>query len=115
MPNCFLRRFAAMGLPMRPRPMKPTRSMPLPPVTRLPAGSMEASSPPIAGVVLTGGDVDAIAGLLTLRERHAFAVYATRAVHRVLRANPIFNVLAPDCVERVEVAADETIELARTG
>jgi pyrroloquinoline quinone biosynthesis protein B len=69
-------------------------------------------SSPIAGVVLTGGDVDAIAGLLTLRERHRFAVYATGAVHGVLAANPIFNVLARDLVERVTVAPDETVELA---
>ena len=33
-------------------------------------------SSPIAGVVLTGGDVDAIAGLLHLRERHRFTIYA---------------------------------------
>src|SRR5471030_1629715 len=34
-------------------------------------------SSPIAGVVLTGGDVDAIAGLLTLRERQPFTLHAT--------------------------------------
>src|ERR1700751_2791195 len=32
-------------------------------------------SSPIAGVILTNGDVDAIAGLLTLRERHRFTVW----------------------------------------
>src|SRR5277367_937781 len=57
-------------------------------------------SSPIAGVVLTGGDVDAIAGLLTLRERHAFTVYATARIHQVLDANPIFEVLARDIVAR---------------
>jgi pyrroloquinoline quinone biosynthesis protein B len=57
-------------------------------------------SSPIAGVVLTGGDVDAIAGLLTLRERHAFTVYATPRIHQVLNANPIFEVLARDIVAR---------------
>jgi pyrroloquinoline quinone biosynthesis protein B len=57
-------------------------------------------SSPIAGVVLTGGDVDAVAGLLTLRERHAFTLFATREVHKVLAENSIFRVLAPDCVER---------------
>ena len=40
-----------------------------------------ASGPsPIAGVVLTGGDVDAIAGLLTLRERQPFTILATARV-----------------------------------
>lgn len=57
-------------------------------------------SSPIAGVVLTGGDVDAIAGLLTLRERQPFTVYASAKVHGVLKANPIFNVLAADVVGR---------------
>lgn len=57
-------------------------------------------SSPIAGVVLTGGDVDAIAGLLTLRERQPFTVYATAKVHGVLNDNPIFKVLAPGVVSR---------------
>jgi pyrroloquinoline quinone biosynthesis protein B len=64
-------------------------------------------SSPIAGVVLTGGDVDAIAGLLTLRERHAFTVYATSEVQAVLASNPIFRVLSPDCVERRVLGLDE--------
>jgi pyrroloquinoline quinone biosynthesis protein B len=68
-------------------------------------------SSPIAGVVVTGGDVDAIAGLLHLRERHRFAVYAPRPVLNVLSANPIFGVLAPDYVERIELALDRKIDL----
>jgi pyrroloquinoline quinone biosynthesis protein B len=57
-------------------------------------------SSPIAGVVLTGGDVDAIAGLLTLRERQPLTVFATARVHAVLKSNTIFDVLAPDVVKR---------------
>jgi pyrroloquinoline quinone biosynthesis protein B len=57
-------------------------------------------SSPIVGIALTGADVDAIAGLLHMRERHRFAVYATRRVHGVLRSNSIFSVLAEDCVRR---------------
>ena len=57
-------------------------------------------SSPIAGVVLTGGDVDVIAGLLTLRERQSFGLFAALATHLVLEANPIFNVLARDVVQR---------------
>lgn len=64
-------------------------------------------STPIAGVVLTGGDVDAIAGLLTLRERQPFTVYASAKVQGVLRDNAIFNVLAPDVVRR------EVVQLGR--
>ncbi len=66
---------------------------------------------PIAGVVLTGGDVDVIAGLLTLRERQPFAVHATRRIHDVLDANPIFEVLARDVVSRPVQALDEPFPL----
>jgi pyrroloquinoline quinone biosynthesis protein B len=68
-------------------------------------------SSPIAGVVLNGGDVDAIAGLLNLRERQAFTVYATAKAQGVLRDNPIFNVLAADTVRRESVALDVPIPL----
>jgi pyrroloquinoline quinone biosynthesis protein B len=61
-------------------------------------------SSPIAGVVLTGGDVDAISGLLTLRERQPFTIYATGRVLSVLDANPIFEVLARDVVTRQAVS-----------
>lgn len=60
-------------------------------------------SSPIAGVVLTGGDVDAIAGLLTLRERQKFTIYGTAGIHKVLDDNPIFEVLARDVVGRQQV------------
>jgi pyrroloquinoline quinone biosynthesis protein B len=63
-------------------------------------------SSPIAGVALTGGDVDAVAGLLTLRERHRFAVHATAEVQSVIAANSIFRVLSPDCVERRTLSLD---------
>ena len=63
-------------------------------------------SSPIAAVVLTGGDVDAIAGLLTLRERQAFTVMATPRVHAVLDANPVFEVLSREVVVRQPVSLD---------
>jgi pyrroloquinoline quinone biosynthesis protein B len=69
-------------------------------------------SSPIAGVVLTGADVDAIAGLLTLRERQPLTVYATARVHAVLRANPIFDVLAADVVAREVLGLERAQELA---
>jgi pyrroloquinoline quinone biosynthesis protein B len=68
-------------------------------------------SSPIAGVVLTGGDVDAIAGLLTLRERQAFTLLATRRIHAVLDANPIFEVLARDVVRRDVVSVGSEVAL----
>lgn len=68
-------------------------------------------SSPIAGVVLTNGDVDAIAGLLNLRERTPFAVYAHPRILSVLAANPIFQVLAPEVVARSPLALNEKIPL----
>jgi pyrroloquinoline quinone biosynthesis protein B len=50
-------------------------------------------SSPIASVVLTGADVDALAGLLTLRERQPFTIWASAYVRRAIDANPIFAVL----------------------
>ena len=44
---------------------------------------------PITGVVLTGGDVDAIAGLLVLRERQPFTIYAPGALLDVLAGNDV--------------------------
>jgi pyrroloquinoline quinone biosynthesis protein B len=69
-------------------------------------------SSPIAGVILTGGDVDAIAGLLTMRERQPFTVYGTEQIHQVLDANPIFEVLARDVVTRQCVVVGRPITLA---
>lgn len=57
-------------------------------------------STPISDVVLTGGDVDVIAGLLNLRERQPFNLWASAEIHAVLDSNPIFEVLARDIVRR---------------
>jgi pyrroloquinoline quinone biosynthesis protein B len=66
---------------------------------------------PIAAVVLTGGDVDNIAGLLTLRESQPLAVYATRRILSILAANSVFNVLNPEFVERRPIAIGESFEV----
>jgi pyrroloquinoline quinone biosynthesis protein B len=69
-------------------------------------------SSPITNVVLTSGEVDSIAGLLNLRERQPFTLIATKRIHAVLDANPIFNVLARDIVTRRAVELDDDITLA---
>jgi pyrroloquinoline quinone biosynthesis protein B len=56
---------------------------------------------PIKAVVLTNGDVDAVAGLLTLREAQPFTVYGTMRVLGVLAENSIFDVLDGGLVKRV--------------
>ncbi len=68
-------------------------------------------SSPITGVVLTNGDVDAVAGLLNLRERTAFVVYGHARILAVLDRNPIFQVLAPDVVQRRPLSLNERIAL----
>jgi pyrroloquinoline quinone biosynthesis protein B len=67
---------------------------------------------PIAAVLLTNGDIDHVAGLLTLRESHTFDLYATAAILDVLAANPIFDALNPAYVARHRLALDEAIEVA---
>lgn len=58
---------------------------------------------PIAAVILTNADVDHIAGLLSLRERQPFNLYATARVLKTLRDNSIFQVLDPAHVVRREL------------
>ena len=73
-----------------------------------PAGDLRSS--PIEGVILTGADVDAIAGLLHLRERQPFTIQGSERVLGVLKANPIFGVLAEDCVRRQAVELERPFE-----
>ncbi|SOD93667.1 pyrroloquinoline quinone biosynthesis protein PqqB [Caenispirillum bisanense] len=75
-----------------------------------PVGGLRHS--PVAAVVVTNADVDHVAGLLTLRESHAFPLYATRRVHDILGANAIFNVLNPEYVARRPLAPHEPEPLA---
>lgn len=67
---------------------------------------------PIEAIVLTNADVDHIAGLLTVRERQPFDLFASARVHQALAANPVFNVLNPDFVMRKTVTLDEPFETA---
>lgn len=53
---------------------------------------------PISGVFLTNGDVDHVAGLLSLRERQALTVFGTPATLKLIEANSIFRVLDPTWV-----------------
>jgi pyrroloquinoline quinone biosynthesis protein B len=68
-------------------------------------------SSPIGAVVLTSGEVDCVAGLLSLRERQPFELFATARIHAVLDANPIFDVLDRTIVTRRVIALDEDVTL----
>ena len=67
---------------------------------------------PIKSVLLTGAEIDQIAGLLSLRERQPFALIATAASLDALAGNPVFNVLAPELVARRAAAPGEPLALA---
>jgi pyrroloquinoline quinone biosynthesis protein B len=71
----------------------------------------EARHSPIAAMVLTGAEVDQIAGLLCLRERQAFALHATPDTLAVLDGNPVFDVLARDLVSRQPARLGESFDL----
>src|SRR3954470_23233147 len=59
---------------------------------------------PIHAVLLTNGDVDHVAGLLTLREGQPFGLHATRGILDSIAANRVFDVLAAGVVARSEIA-----------
>ncbi len=67
---------------------------------------------PIAGVVLTGAEIDQTTGLLALRERHAFTLFGSAETLATVAANPMFNVLAPDLVARHPCALGAPFALA---
>lgn len=67
---------------------------------------------PIASVTLTNGDIDHVAGLLTLRERQAFTIFATREVGRFLSDNPIFNAVDPQLAPRRLVDLETPFDIA---
>jgi pyrroloquinoline quinone biosynthesis protein B len=55
---------------------------------------------PIKAVVLTGAEIDQVAGLLSLREREPLMVCAAPATLAALADNAMFGVLAADVVRR---------------
>lgn len=65
---------------------------------------------PIASVILTNGDLDHVAGLLSLREKHPLGLYMTGEIASVLDANPVFSALDPAFVTRNRIALDTPFE-----
>jgi pyrroloquinoline quinone biosynthesis protein B len=73
-----------------------------------PRGGLRGS--PIDAVVLTGAEIDQIAGLLSLRESTPFALYATPASHAAVEANAMFGAMG--AMGRRAVNPGETFMLA---
>jgi pyrroloquinoline quinone biosynthesis protein B len=66
---------------------------------------------PIEAVLLTGGEIDQTAGLLSLREGQPFTLFGTHDTLGALDANPMFSALARDVVTRRRVAPSAPFEL----
>lgn len=66
---------------------------------------------PITGVLLTNGDIDHVAGLLSLREQQSFTLYATGEIHGVLAANPLMQAVDSTRVPRTPIALDQPVTL----
>jgi pyrroloquinoline quinone biosynthesis protein B len=73
-----------------------------------PTGPRES---PVRAVLLTNGDIDHVAGLLTLRERQRFTLFATGEILEVLADNRIFDALDRSLVERRAVRPGEAFSL----
>ncbi|HKO70534.1 MAG TPA: pyrroloquinoline quinone biosynthesis protein PqqB [Bradyrhizobium sp.] len=65
---------------------------------------------PISGVILTNGEIDAVAGLLSMREGWPFTIYAHERVLSILKDNSIFNVLNEKNVARRAIELDKAFE-----
>ncbi len=63
---------------------------------------------PIKAVLLTNGDVDHVAGLLTLREGQPFTLYGTAGILDSVNANRVFDVMAEAVVAREAIAMERT-------
>ena len=66
---------------------------------------------PIKSVLVTNGDIDHVAGLLSLREQQPFDLFATGEIHSVLADNPLFAALAADKVPRAQVTLGTAVEI----
>ncbi|KMQ90776.1 pyrroloquinoline quinone biosynthesis protein [Lasius niger] len=66
---------------------------------------------PISGVILTGGEIDAIIGVLTLRESETWDLYASPSTLKELASNRIFSALNPEFVTRHALQLDQEFPL----
>jgi pyrroloquinoline quinone biosynthesis protein B len=67
---------------------------------------------PIEGVFLTNGDIDHVAGLLSLRENQPFVIYGTESVLTEIARNQMFAAVGESVVPRERVVLDKPVALA---
>ncbi len=66
---------------------------------------------PVGAVLVTNGDIDHIAGLLSLREQTAFDLYATGEILNVLAENRIFDAVSRAKVTRHAITLGAAFDL----
>ncbi|MCA0870800.1 pyrroloquinoline quinone biosynthesis protein PqqB [Seohaeicola saemankumensis] len=66
---------------------------------------------PLASVLVTNGDIDHIAGLLSLREQTPFTLFGTSEILGVLADNRIFDAVSTQKVTRRAVELDQGFEI----
>lgn len=66
---------------------------------------------PIKSILLTNGDIDHVAGLLTLREKQAYGLFATSEIMTIIEDNPIFRVLDPEFVTRRTISLNDAFPI----
>ncbi|MCF8479816.1 MAG: pyrroloquinoline quinone biosynthesis protein PqqB [Rhodospirillum sp.] len=66
---------------------------------------------PLSSVLVTNGDIDHLAGLLTLREQQSFALFVTPAIAEIIATNAVFKVLNPEKVTLVPVSLEQPFAL----
>ncbi|ACK50117.1 coenzyme PQQ biosynthesis protein B [Methylocella silvestris BL2] len=65
---------------------------------------------PISAVFVTNGDIDHLAGLLTLREQQSFTVFGSGATLAQVEGASVFGVLNRDLVDLHPVELDATVD-----
>lgn len=66
---------------------------------------------PIQGVILAGAEIDAITGLLTLREREPFTLMGSASTLAQLNRNPIFEALDRSIIPRIAITEGTVVPL----
>lgn len=66
---------------------------------------------PIHSVLVTNADIDHVAGLLTLREKQPFVLWATEEIQNILASNPMYSALASDVVDRQSIELERSFEI----
>lgn len=89
-----------------------TQILATPPLQPRTEGDVGLRNTPIRAVILTNGDVDHVAGLLTMREGQPFTIWITAEIAAVLDRNPIFEVLDRRKVAREVIDLDRPFEPA---